>query len=282
VTLLAALSALGAMTVFGIAAVLQGVATARAGDVGVLDPRLLLRLARQPLFLLALVLNGVGFLLHVAALQSLPLFLVQAVIAGSVGVTAVLSVRVLRVPLSRAQWGAVGLVVVGLALLALSAGASESLPAAPGAAGVLLAIVAAVLVLAVAVRRAPSAIAPVLLGLLAGAGFGVVAIAARLLPELGLGVLRSPLAGVLVLAGASAFFVYSAAMQRGSVTTATASMVLTQTVVPAVAGLLLGDQVRPGYAPLAAVGFALALAGALGLGRFESGPLVPVEPPLRG
>jgi hypothetical protein len=70
VTLVGALCALGAMTVFGIAAVLQAVATARADDVGVLDPRLLLRLARQPLFLLALVLNLTGFFLHVAALQS--------------------------------------------------------------------------------------------------------------------------------------------------------------------------------------------------------------------
>jgi hypothetical protein len=68
-----------------------------------------------------------------------------------------------------------------------------------------------------------------------------------------------------------AFLVYSAAMQRGSVTTATAAMVVTQTVVPAAAGLLLGDRVRPGSVPLALLGFALALAGALGLGRFEQG-----------
>lgn len=279
-TLLAILCALGAATVFGVAAVLQGVATARADDVAVLDPRLLLRLLRQPVFLVALLLNGTGFLLHVAALQALPLFLVQAVIASSVAVTAVLSVRVFAAGLGPVQWAAVGLVVLGLVLLGLSAGAGEALPPADGVAGLLLAVVAGVVVLAAAVRRLPGAAAPVLLGLLAGTGFGVVAVAARLLPELGPALLTSSLVGVLLLAGTTAFLVYSAAMQRGSVTTATAAMVITQTVVPAVAGLLLGDRVRPGLAPLAALGFALALGGALALGRFEPGPSVVVAPPL--
>ena len=118
-------------------------------------------------------------------------------------------------------------------------------------------------------RRVPGATGTVLLGLLAGTGFGVVAVCARLLPSYGLALLTAPVAYVLVLAGGTAYFVYSAAMQRGSVTTATAAMVITQTVVPAVVGLFLGDTVRPGLVPVAVVGFALALAGALGLARFE-------------
>ena len=274
-TLVAALCALGAMTVFGVAAVLQGLATRRVEDVAVLDPRLLLRLARQPAFLAALALNLLGFVLHVTALQTLPLFLVQAVIAGSVAVTAVLSVRVLRTPLLARQRGAVALVVLGLVLLAPTAAPDEAVPGDAGRPAVLLAAVVAVALTAAAVRKVPGAAGPVLLGLLAGAGFGVVAVAARLLPESGRAVLTSPTAGVLVLAGTVAFLVYSAAMQRGSVTTATAAMVVTQTVVPAVAGLLLGDRVRPGLLPLALAGFALALTGALALGRYETG-LVPV------
>ncbi|MCW2681022.1 MAG: hypothetical protein JWM62_2423 [Frankiales bacterium] len=266
-TLLAGLCAVGAMTLFGIAAVLQGIATARVQGVAVLDPRLLLELAKQPLFLLALVLNGLGFLLHVAALQDLPLFLVQAVIAGSVAVTAVLSVRVLRTRLEGRQWAAVGLVVTGLVALGVSAQSGEAESGPDSLPLVLLAAVLGIGALAATVRRL--AYGAVLLGLLAGAGFGVVAISARLLPDLGPELFTSPVAGVLVLAGTTAFLVYSAAMQRGSVTTATAAMVVTQTVVPAAAGLLLGDRVRPGSVPVALLGFGLALAGALGLGRFE-------------
>ena len=276
-TLVALVCALGAMTVFGVAAVLQGLATRRIDDVAVLDPRLLLRLARQPAFLAALTLNLLGFVLHVTALQSLPLFLVQAVIAGSVAVTAVLSVRVLRTPLLTRQRAAVALVVLGLVLLAPTAAPDEAVPGDAGRPAVLLAAVLAVAAGAVAVRRLPAPVGPVLLGLLAGCGFGVVAVAARLLEGTGWSAVTSPTAAVLVLAGTVAFLVYSAAMQRGSVTTATAAMVVTQTVVPAVAGLLLGDSVRPGLVPLALAGFALALTGALSLGRYETG-LVPVRP----
>jgi drug/metabolite transporter (DMT)-like permease len=259
------------MTLFGIAAVLQALATSRADDVAVLDPRLLVRLARQPVFLAALAVNGLGFLLHVTALQRLPLFLVQAVIAGSVAVTAVLSVRVFGVRLDPRQWGAVALVVAGLVLLAPTATESDAVAGTVGRPVVLLAAVAAVAVSSYGVRRVPGAAGTVLLGLLAGAGFGVVAVCARLLPELGPDLLTSPTPYVLALAGATAYLIYSAAMQRGSVTTATAAMVITQTVVPAVAGLLLGDRVRAGFLPLAVAGFVLALAGALGLGRYEGG-----------
>jgi len=48
-------------------------------------------------------------------------------------------------------------------------------------------------------------------------------------------------------------------------------------VVPAVAGLLLGDRVRPGSAPFAAAGFVLALLGAVGLGRYEGAMLETAE-----
>jgi drug/metabolite transporter (DMT)-like permease len=279
--ILALLCAVGAMALFGVAAVLQALATSRAVDVEVLDPRLLLRLAHQPVFLAALGLNGLGFLLHVTALQSLPLFLVQAVIAGSVGVTAVLSVGVFGVRLGPSQWGAVALVVLGLVLLAPTA--TEGAAVVPGAREplVLLGVVVAVCTAAAAVRRVPGATGTVLLGLLAGTGFGVVAVSARLLPSYGLELLTAPVAHVLVLAGGTAYFVYSAAMQRGSVTTATAAMVITQTVVPAVAGLFLGDSVRAGLVPVAALGFALALAGALGLARFEQLEPVPVGSPAR-
>jgi drug/metabolite transporter (DMT)-like permease len=273
--ILAGLCAVGAMVLFGVAAVLQALATSRAADVEVLDPRLLLRLARQPVFLAALSLNGLGFLLHVTALQSLPLFLVQAVIAGSVAVTAVLSVRVFAVRLAPGQWAAVALVVLGLVLLAPTA--TEGAAITPGAREplVLLGVVVAVCTAAAGVRGVPGATGTVLLGLLAGTGFGVVAVCARLLPSYGLELLTAPVAYLLVLAGGTAYFVYSAAMQRGSVTTATAAMVVTQTVVPALAGLFLGDTVRAGLVPVAVAGFSLALAGALGLGRFEQLEPVP-------
>ena len=267
--ILALLCAIGAMVLFGMAAVLQALATSRASDGDVLNPRLLLHLASQGTFLAAVGVNVLGFALHITALQSLPLFLVQAVIAGSVAVTALLSVRVFRTRLVPGQWAAVGLVVLGLVLLAPTATDGGQVSVGTTAVVLLLGAVAVVMLTAAAVRHVPGAVGTVLLGLLAGTGFGIVAVCARLLPEISLALLRSPFPYVLVLAGGTAYVVYSAAMQRGSVTTATAAMVITQTVVPAVVGLQVGDSVREGFVLLAVAGFALALAGALGLGRFE-------------
>ena len=273
---LAILLALGAMTCFGLAAVLQAVATGRTERRPGLDPRLLLQLARQPVFLASLALNGLGFALHITALQSLPLFLVQAIIAGSVAVTAVLSVRVTGASLARAQWFAVALVVLGLTMLGPSATTGQAAPGGPRAALLLLAALGLVVLAAWFAARVRAAAGAVLLGLLAGTGFGVVAVSARLLPPYGAALLGSPLAYVLPLAGATAFLLYSAAMQRGSVTTTTAALVITQTGVPALVGvLLLGDRVREGFLTLAVAGFVLALGGAVGLGRYERG-LAPV------
>ncbi len=252
---------------------LQGVATRRAPAArGVVDPALLLRLVRHPVFLAAMALNLVGFGLHVTALRALPLFLVQATIAGSVAVTAVLSVRVFAAPLNHLQSGAVGAVVAGLAMLAPTATTADAVSTGVAAPAVLLAALVAAAVASAGVGRLPGTAAATGLGLLAGVAFGVVALAVRLLPDLEPAtLLRSPATYVLVLAGALAFHLYSHGMQLGSVTTTTAALVITQTTVPAVVGaLLLGDRVRAGLAPVAVTGFVLALAGALGLARFET------------
>ena len=66
-----------------------------------------------------------------------------------------------------------------------------------------------------------------------------------------------------------ALLLFGTALQRGSVTTASAVMFVVETVVPAAVGLaLLGDRTRPGFAPVAAAGFALTLACAVLLARF--------------
>ena len=257
------LAAVGAAVLFGVAAVLQALATARTARRDVLDPRLLLELLRSRAFQLCLVGNLAGFLLHVLALQSLPLFLVQAVVAASVVVTALLGARLLRERLHPVERVAVGAVCAGLALLALAAGEGSAEPVSPlvvpGLAAALL--VVAALGAAFARRRGDATAGP--LGLLAGVGFAVVAVAARLLTDLSpAALLTSGTAWLVPAAGALAFLLYAHALQRGSVTRTTAAMVLTQTAVPAVVGVvLLGDHVRDGLPLLGLAGLPLALTG---------------------
>lgn len=268
--LLSLAAAFGAAVAFGAAAVLQAIGTAQTPTADGVDPRLLLLVLKQPAFLASLALDAAGFALHVTALHSLPLFLVQAVVASSVAVTAIVAVRLMHVPLTREKWTAIGVICVGLALLGPSAQTVEG--TAPGE-SLRVALLVTVLVTAaagVAAGHLAGGFGAVLLGLLGGVEFGVVAVAARLLPTHFAGLLTDLAAYVLVLAAGLALLLYATAMQRGTVTTTTAALVVTQTAVPAVLGIaLLGDHVRPGYGPVAVVGFALALTGAATLSRLD-------------
>ncbi|MDG4863833.1 hypothetical protein P8605_37390, partial [Streptomyces sp. T-3] len=119
------ISALGASVCFGTASVLQAMATRAIapGSGSGVDPGLLLRALRQWRYLLGLGLDGLGFVLQIVALKAVPIYAVGAALAASLAVTAVVAARLLHVRLSGVEWGAVGIVVAGLAMLGLASGA---------------------------------------------------------------------------------------------------------------------------------------------------------------
>ena len=269
--LLGLIVAVSAAAAFGVAAVLQAVAARReTGGAGV-DPRLLLRLLRHRSFVAALALNLVGFGLHVTALRSLPLFLTQAVIASSVVVTAVVGAHVFHVAPTSLEYAAVLAVCVGLGLLTATASHGSTTTPDPAVGAALLPVTGLVAAAGLLAARLPGAVGASVLGLVSGLGFAVVAVAGRVLPDLSPGALvRQPAAYALLAAGAVAFLLYAIALQRAAVMTATSSLVLAQTVAPALVGaLLLGDEVRSGGAALAVAGIVLAVAGAAALARYD-------------
>jgi hypothetical protein len=260
---------------YGIATVLQSVGSRQVATVEGFDPRLLVRLSRSAPYLIGLALDGVGFLASVLALRTLPLFLVQAAIASSVGVTALVAARWLQVRLGRREVMALWGLGLGLGLLAVSARPEAA--AALGAAGqwaVLAGLLPLVLLIALA-GRWPAARAGVALAVAAGLGFGGVGIAARAVqvPAVRWHVAASPLVWALAGYGAVAIYCYAAALQRGRVTVVAAITFGVETVVPALIGLaLLGDRARPGFAPVAAAGFVVTVAAALALARLAELP----------
>ena len=267
--LLGLLAAVSAAIAFGVAALLQAVAAREEpASVGI-EPRLLLRLVRRPVFVAALGLNLVGFALHLVALRALPLFLAQTVVSASVAVTALAGARLLRVPLGRPELLAVLGVCAGLALLSATADdVGEGATSAPGRALLLLAVVV-VLAAGVVAGRLEGAAGASVLGLAAGLGFAVVAVSARVLPDLAVAtLLTDPAAYALAAGGAVGFLLYSTALQRAGVLTATSATVVGQTVAPALVGLLLlGDSVRESTAPLVVLGLLLAVASTAALAR---------------
>lgn len=264
------LGAIGAAACYGVASVLQALAARRTEPVAGLDPRLLLRLVKSWPYVVGLGLDGLAFLLSIVALRTLPLFAVQSIVASFLAVTAVLGAVVLKMPLRRRDTIGVAVVILGLVLVGMSA-AEDSSVAVPGAISWAVLVSAVVLAaLALPLARLSGAAGAAALGTIAGLGFGVVAVGARILPSpltIG-GLLSKPATYGLVVGGGVALLTYSTALQRGSVTLATAPLVVGETVAPAAVGLLLlGDAPRPGWGWVAAIGFGVAVAGALSLAR---------------
>ena len=267
--LLGLAAALAAAVAFGVGALLQALAARAQPPSAGIDPRLLLRLLRTPTFLAALALTLTGFALHLVALRELPLFLAQTVVSSSVAVTAVAAARVLGTRRGRPELTSVLAVCAGLSLLTAAAGQVGERPTTTAGRALLLAAVAAVLVGGLLAGRLTGALGASVLGLASGLGFAVVAVSARVLPDLAPGaLLTDPAAYALVAGGTLAFLLYSVALQRAAVLTATSAAVVGQTVAPALVGLLLlGDTVRAGAAPLVGVGLLLAVAGCASLAR---------------
>ena len=283
--LLGLLMALAAALCFGVAMVLQALGAQRhspaAEGSGLLGTvRAMVNLP----FAAGLLLDAFGFVAQLIALRSLPLYVVQAALAGALAVTAVLGAALLRIRLGRAEWVGVAGVCLGLAVLGATAGAEGHRQPSTAFHWVLLGAVALIAAVGGFVWRLREPLRAAVMGTLCGLGFGVVGLAVRVLPTihgLHLGPLFSEPASYALLAGGAVSFVFmTEGVRGGKVTIATAAMVLGETALPAVLGVvLLGDRTKAGLLPLAIAGFAVAVAGALALARF--GEVAPEPEPAR-
>jgi drug/metabolite transporter (DMT)-like permease len=222
-------------------------------------------------YLAGIGLLGAGFLLSLVSLRSLPLFVVEVARASSLGVTALLARPLLGTRLQRGEPLSLAAIGVGLVLLAGSAAAGPPVHSGPGMRIGLGAALAVLVAAAVTASRWAAGRARVLLGVLAGSAFGLVAVAQRVLASATSvpAVAVDPATYVMLAAGVLGLLLYATALQRVSVTAATAAMVGIETLAASLVGLVwLGDHPRSGWSLVAAAGFVVALGGALAVVRY--------------
>ncbi|WP_244943181.1 hypothetical protein [Streptomyces inhibens] len=231
-------------------------------------------------FMVGTVLDFIGFGLGALAARLLPLFLSQTVISANLVITAVLSVKLLGIRLTRPEWASIAVVCSALVLLATAAG-PEGTGHTPIATHWWLLVASIVLIGGgTVIVRMLGGRAAILAGLLSGLGFGALGVGVRVLngaapfhlPSL----LSDPALYAILVAGIGGMYLHTVALQIGSVNGATAALVVGETVVPGILGVLwLGDASRPGFAWMAVLGFVVAVAGAVAVAWFgepESGP----------
>jgi hypothetical protein len=155
-------------------------------------------------------------------------------------------------------------------MLGSSAGPHAAVGVSPQFKLALILAVAGIAVAGVAASRLPRPVRTPALAGVAGLGYGVLAVAARVLPGFSPHqLIRDPAAYALAAAGIVSFMLYATALEGGSVTVTTAAVVLAETTPPAVVGVMfLGDQTRPGLGGIALLGFSLAIVCAVALARF--------------
>jgi hypothetical protein len=177
---------------------------------------------------------------------------------------------VIGVTLSWREWGAVLGVVAGVGLLGSSAGAQGAAQVGAVFKLALIVAVAGLAVVGMAAAKLNEPFRTMALGLTAGFGFGVLSIAARVLDGFApLQLARDPATYAIAAAGIISFMFYATALEGGSVTVATAAVVMAETIPPAIIGVIfLGDQTRPGMSVVAWGGFFIAVASAVMLARF--------------
>lgn len=268
------LGALAASLFLGTGTVLEAVA-ARAEPLKdrKLDPGLLARLLGRWHFIAGLACELIGFLCLLGALRTLPLFLAQSSSAGSLAVSAVLGAKMIGYRLHKLEKFAILAVCLGLALLGVSAAGRAHVEGGWEVRTGLIIAVGVLVVLALAAAKLPPGWRAGALGGVAGLAFGTASISIRVLGNLHSvrSLAEDPAFYVMCVCGAGAFLLFATALQQSKVTVVQSAMVLGQTVIPAVVGVLvLGDRPRHGFMIVALIGFLCAIGGALVLARFEA------------
>jgi drug/metabolite transporter (DMT)-like permease len=274
--LVSLMAAVIAAVFYGVASVMQAIAVRAAsqrqpdGAFAGVDPGLVVRMLHQWRFVASICLDMLGFVAQLVALHRLPLFAVQAFVASNLAVTAVVASRLIGVTLSWREWAAVLGVVAGVGLLGSSAGAQGAAQVGAVFKLALIVAVGGLAVVGMAAAKLNEPFRTTALGVTAGLGFGVLAVAARVLDGFSpLQLARDPATYAIIAAGIISFMFYASALEGGSVTVATAAVVLSETIPPAIIGVIfLGDQTRRGLAAVAWGGFFIAVASAVMLARF--------------
>jgi drug/metabolite transporter (DMT)-like permease len=247
------LFALAAMALNSVAGLLQSDATRR---VSKRRP-----LVAQPRYLGGLLIDLLGWVCTAAALRFLPVFAVQAVLGGSIALTALAARRLYGSTLRPLDRAAIGACVLGLVLVAASAGGDRP-TAVSVAAFVVLSIAAAGLAVATVLLWRAGRAWP--LAIVAGLGFGGTSLAVRAFvtpPDL-VGLFTQPAPYLLVVFWTIGLASYSRALVVGVLARVTAVFLVTEVIVPGLVGIvLLGDAVRPGWWPVMAIGLVSAVTG---------------------
>jgi drug/metabolite transporter (DMT)-like permease len=229
-----------------------------------------------------------AWLLHVGALALAPLSIVQAVMSGGIVFLAVLGERYFGFHLGQWQWVGVTMTGAGLAVIGFTGGGAtrpqhSSLAALIAVESAIVAVAAALLAISTH-RRVPHRTEGLLLGLGAGALFGVSNVAIKFLTHADGPIhgLVSPWTLTALISGAISFYASARSLQLGPAVEVIAFTSVAANLAALIGGVLVFDEpIGSGALEIGArfIAFCLVIAGAALMPGHRTGPREPVEPP---
>ncbi|MHB1864651.1 MAG: hypothetical protein ACYCPS_00590 [Candidatus Saccharimonadales bacterium] len=259
-----------------IAPILQKVGADKEVRPKRIDVTLLARLFKNPAYVLGTISEVASFILSLVALRVLPLFLVQSIFAGSVIVTVLIEKIIYRQKLKALIYISISVILLGMLLVSLAAEASRT---SFVNSDIRIAIDVAPVILIVFILLASllsSRYKGITKALIAGLGFGGTSLIGRIMiyPSPFWHVLYNPMMGALIVYGLLGQYEMMVALQNTSSTTTNALLILTGTILPAILGLVVfNDVVRSGFFPIIAVGIFLIVVGSLLIVKYD--PYIP-------
>jgi drug/metabolite transporter (DMT)-like permease len=217
--------------------------------------------------LLGLAADGMAFLANIVALWKLPLFLVQSILTGSVGVTAVIA-AIRGSKLGWKDWASLAVLGTGLVLLSISAASENAVRISATSRWLILASSLLPVVIGLVGMLLRNRFSGLVIAFASGVAFTGVAVASRGISadQIGWRMLADPLVWTIVVQGVIGSACFALALQRRDVTSVTAVTFMAEMVIPSIVGLLLfGDSVGAGLGAYALVGFVFAIAGTISL-----------------
>ena len=253
-------------------------------------PSVVATYVRDPLWLLGLFFQPLGYSLYLWALEIAPLNIVQTTMSSGVIVFVAIAVCVLGERLTRLEWGAMGAVVVGMILLGISlspdAESSQSLidPWVVFYLSLILVGLSAVAWFALASPGQPNR-RGMALGIVSGLLLGLASIYAKGLAlhlaqsppgQLLRYAVTTPYAPLTLCANMAGFFLLLGAFRGERASIVLALSATLSNVVPILGGMIaLGESLPsdPRLATSRLLAFSLTLGGAALLLRFDPTPL---------
>ena len=253
-------------------------------------PSVVATYVRDPLWLLGLFFQPLGYSLYLWALEMAPLNIVQTTMSSGVVIFVVFAVCFLGERLTRVEWGAMGAVVVGMILLGISlspdAESSQSLidPWVVFYLSLILLGLSAVAWFALASPGQPNR-RGMALGIVSGLLLGLASIYARGLAlhlaesppgQLLRYAVTTPYAPLTLCANMAGFFLLLGAFRGERASIVLALSATLSNVVPILGGMIALGEVLPSDPRLATsrlLAFSLTLGGAALLLRFDPTPL---------